>query len=372
MEFSMSVADPVKISEEIIQEKKVTSEKEQQLQEQAKTNALAIMNCDTGSVEQKREFSTAIDSLGAESMRRSSTKNELLKVTIGNLSRAGDEGGSVAKSLLELQRELKDLDPSFLDFTKQGVLGKIFNPIRDYFARYEKSESVIANIIESLEKGKTTLKNDNTSLSIEEGQLSEMTISLNSEIELGKQMDSIITEKLAEARAQGLDPNKIRFIEEEILFPLRQRVMDMSQMVVVNHQGIIAMEIVQRNNKELIRGIDRANTVTISALRTAVMVAGALYNQKIVLKKIDSLNKATNTLIANTSKMLKEQGGEVARQSMESNISIDVLKQSFADCMAALHTISTYKQEALPKMQQSIAAFRALADEGEKALGRLK
>lgn len=82
------------------------------------------------------------------------------------------------------------------------------------------------------------------------------------------------------------DPEKIKYIQDEVLFPLRQKVMDLQQMQAVNQQGYFAMEIVRRNNKELIRAVDRAKHVTVSALRTAVTVASALYNQKIVLDKV--------------------------------------------------------------------------------------
>ena len=49
------------------------------------------------------------------------------------------------------------------------------------------------------------------------------------------------------------------------------------------------MEIIRRNNLELIRSVERAKTVTVSALRVAVTVASALYHQKIVLEKVNLL-----------------------------------------------------------------------------------
>src|SRR5690606_25399444 len=137
----------------------------------------------------------------------------------------------------------------------------------------------------SLDKGKTTLKNDNTTLEIEQQALRELTKTLQKEIQLGAFMDSSIESQIEAAQLRNDDPDKIRFITEEVLFPLRQRVMDLQQMLVVNQQGIMAIEVVMRNNKELIRGVDRAKNVTISALKISVTVASALYNQKIVLKK---------------------------------------------------------------------------------------
>ena len=148
--------------------------------------------------------------------------------------------------------------------------------------------------------------------------------------------------------------------------------MDMQQTATVNHQGILPMEVIRRNNKELIRGADRAKNVTVSALRTAVMVAGALYNQRIVLQKIAAINETTNTIISSTSKMLKGQGSDIHRQAAEASVSIDVLKQSFEDVIGALNEISRYRQEALPRMRQTIDQFRELAEKGEAEFRKLE
>ncbi|MBC7960334.1 MAG: toxic anion resistance protein, partial [Vallitaleaceae bacterium] len=263
-------------------------------------------------------------------------------------------------------------DPSLIDFTKTGVLGKLFNPLRAYFEKYQKADNVINDIVVSLDKGKATLKNDNTTLEIEELSMRDLTKKLTKEIEMGIMMDEAIALQIDKAKAANEDPDKIRFITEEILFPLRQRVMDMQQMIVVNQQGIMAVEVIRRNNKELIRGVDRAKNVTISAMRIAAIVAGALYNQKIVLKKIEMLNATTNELISGTSRMLKEQGAEIHKQAMEANISVDTLKTAFADVISAMDAISTYKQEALPKMKQTINEFKELAKVGEAQIQRLE
>jgi uncharacterized protein YaaN involved in tellurite resistance len=195
---------------------------------------------------------------------------------------------------------------------------------------------------------------------------------MTKEIEMGHMMDEYIDSQLEKAKSQNEDPEKIKFISEEILFPLRQRVLDMQQMIVVNHQGIMASEVIRRNNKELIRGVDRAKNVTISALRIAVIVASALYNQKIVLKKIEALNETTNEIIGSTSKMLREQGAEIQKQSMEANISLDTLKTSFEDVLYALEAISTYKQQALPKMKETISQFKDLAEKGEQQIDKME
>lgn len=372
MGFSMEVVDPKAVEAAIVEEAKPEPAEIAALRKQAESNAVAILECDLDSMKERTEIMKSIDEFGLDSMRRSSEKSALLTTTVGRLSQSGSEGGQVSKSLTDLSHTVKDLDPSALDFAKTGIFGKIFNPIRSYFERYEKAEDVIAGIVLSLDKGKATLKNDNTTLLLEQQNLRELTKQIQKQIELGSMMDDYVAQKIEEARSSGEDEDRVRFMEEEVLFPLRQRVMDMQQMAVVNQQGIIAMEVVQRNNKELIRGVDRAKTVTLSALRTAVIVASALYNQRIVLKKIQALSETTNAMISQTSKMLKEQGADIQKQSMSTGVSVETLKGAFDDAMSALDQISEYKQQALPIMKEQIRQFRELSDQGEERIVRLE
>lgn len=372
MGFSMNVCDTEEIKNEVIEAVKPEKEEVKKLKVLSDNNVEAVMNLDMDSLEDRKLILKSIDEFGLDTMQKSSQKNALLEISIKNLSKMGDEGGEVAIGLTELQRAMKDLDPSMIDFTKKGFFGRVANPIRTYFDKYQKADNVINDIMESLEKGKITLKNDNTTLEIEELSMRDLTKKLAKEIEMGIMMDEEISDALNKAKVNNDDPDRISFVSEEILFPLRQRIMDMQQMIVVNQQGIIAIEVIRRNNKELIRGVDRAKNVTISALRTATIVASALYNQKIVLKKIDLLNKTTNDLISGTSKMLKEQGTEIQRQSIESNISVDTLKSAFSDTLEALNAISSYKQEALPRLKETISQFKELADLGEKQISKLE
>jgi len=371
-EFSMEIPDIKAIEQEVEKDNQISSEEEAKLKQQAENNALALLNCNIESLPEKDKITTSIEQFGLSTMQKSSSKNALLKTSVGKLSKSGDEGSEVSKSLTDLQKQIKDLDPSVVDFAQKGLLGKVINPIKQYFSKYEKAESVIDGIMKSLDKGKATLKNDNTTLAIEQGALRELSKKLGQEIEMALLMDNFIEEKLHEAQMQNADDERIKFIQEEVQFPLRQRITDMQQMTIVNHQGIIAMEVIQRNNKELIRGVDRAKNVTVSALRTAVTAASALYNQKIVLQKIQALNETTSSLIGATSEMLKTQGTEIHKQSIESTISIEDLKNAFENAVSALDEISNFKRDALPVMKQNIEQFKELAERGEAEIKKLE
>ena len=373
MSFTMVVPDEAAIKNAVQEQVKPVPEDVARLQEVAEGNVAEIMTLDLDDFVKKKDILQSIESFGADTMKRSASKNSLLQVTVGCLSRDGDEGGVVATSLVKLSREIKDLDPSLIDFAKRGILGKIFlNPVRDYFARYERADSVIAEIVASLDRGKIILKNDNTTLGIEQQSMRDLTKLLMKEIELGTLMDAAIERQIEEAKARNEDPEKVKFVSEEVLFPLRQRIMDLQQMIVVNQQGVMATEIVIRNNKELMRGVERAKNVTISALKVSVTVASALYNQEIIITKIKMLDKTTNNFIRSTGEMLKVQGAEIQKEAIDPKVSVEDLKAAFADVVEALDSISTYKQEALPKMRETINQFKELAALGEEQIKKLE
>lgn len=371
-EFSLTLPTKEEVAEEIktlVKPEDVVSE---EVRSQAEKNVQAIMNLNLDSLDERKSIISSIENFGISNMRYSTEKNALLSKSIEELSRMGSEGSVVSKGLATLQEQMRELDPSGIDFTKRGILGKLFNPIRAYFARYQKAQTVIANTIKALDNGKKMLERDNTTLMIEQQTLRDVTKKILSEIELGAAMKELLDRQVEEAKLRGEDQYKIDFVTQEVLFPLNQRIMDLQQMVVVNQQAVVSSELVIRTNRELIRGVDRAKMVTVSALRNAVMVASALANQKLVLDAIEGLNTTTANMISATSEMLKTQGAAVQQQAMNAMLPVETLKKSFQDLFEAIESIQTFKEKALPEMSKTIVEFKSLIAEGEAVIHKLE
>ncbi len=370
-EFSLDVDEIKKDVETSLKDEEEKLENSN-LKDQAQANAVAIFDTDLNNPQERENILKPLDNFGLNEMTKSASHNEILATRFVDLTKGGKEADNISEKLLELNSQMKDLDPSKVDFAKKGVFGNLVNPVRKYFAKYQKAEVAISEIVESLDKSSKVLQNDNTTLLNEENYLREVTNKLLADIELGKQMDASIEAQIQSAEIEGVDEEKISFVKEEILFPLRQRIMDMQQMIVVNQQGIVSLNVIRRNNKELIRGVKRAQNVTVSALRTGVMVASALYDQKIVMEKINILNQTTENIIESTSHMLKEQGSEIQRHSAETMISPEVLKASFAEALQAIVDVSTYKEQALPQMKETIDMFSDMAEDGQKVIAKIE
>ncbi len=370
-EFSLDVDEIKNDVETTLKEEEVKLENSN-LKDKASQNAVAIFEADFNNPAERDSILKPLEDFGMDDMSKSSQRNELLATRFVDISKGGQDAENIGEKLSELERQMKDLDPSKVDFTKKGVLGNIMNPVRKYFAKYEKAETSISNIIQSLDNSSKVLQNDNVTISNEEDNLRQVTNKLLADIELGKKMDDSIEMQIQQAEMEGVDPEKIKFVKEEILFPLRQRIMDMQQMIVVNQQGIVSLNVIRRNNKELIRGVNRAKNVTVSALRTGVMVARALYDQKLVMDKINILNQTTEEIIETTSHMLRQQGSEIQKHSAETMISPEVLKASFLEALGAIEDVSKYKEEALPKMKETIVVFNEMAKDGQKVVDQIE
>lgn len=360
MDFSMEVADTEKISTFISENVGLTDKQKDELKGKTQINIEAIEKLDMNSITAKSGIIKAIDNFGLDTMKRSSGQNTILQSKFMGVNSLWGESSSIVAGLLSLKTEMKKLSPDDIDFGSSSLLGKLFNPAKTYFEKYNKAEESINEIIQILDKGKSVLKNDNITLQIEEQNLRKITLELSKEIEFGTQMDTEISGFL-NGYSPDVSEEKKQFISEEVLYPLKQRLFDLNQLMMVNQQGMVSLEILRKNNRELIRGIDRAQTVTLSVLRTAILVAGSLYNQKLVLKKIKSLGNMTDSIMAGTSELLRQQGAQIGGMAAQSgNLSVETLKAAFEDTFETLDIISGYKEKALDGMDQAIRKFDSL------------
>ncbi len=272
--------------------------------------------------------------------------------------------------------KVEELDPGKFDFEAGwftrtlGMIPGIGTPIKRYFSKFESAQTVIGSIIRSLENGRDQLNRDNITLFEDQKTMHDSSKKLEQAVKLGQLIDQKIQYKL-DREIPTEDP-KHKFVSEELLFPLRQRIIDLQQQLVVSQQGILATEIIIRNNKELTRGVDRALNVTISALETAASVAMALANQKIVLDKLNSVNKTTSDLIAGTAARLKTQGVEIHKQASSSQLNLESLKASFQDIKTAMDDVATFRTKALPQMASTILELDKISTDANKAIQKME
>jgi len=319
-----------------------------------------------------KEAVERIHSMGSKDIEASaSVSNRMLERPVATLKNGPlDHGAQIGQSLIDLRRQVEDLDPSRQGdlFSPRKLLGLIplGNRLVDYFDRYQSSQAHLNAIIESLKRGKDELLRDNAAIEQEKVNLWTLMERLEKFVHIGKKLDAELDAKARELEAG--DPEKARVVREEMLFYTHQKVTDLLTQLAVNIQGYLALDMIRKNNLELTKGVDRATTTTVAALRTAVIVAQALANQKLVLDQISALNTVTGNLIAATSEMLRDQSGAIHQQAASSTIEIAKLQQAFANIYQAMDTIDDFKSRSLDAMRVTVDT---LSNEVAKSRGYL-
>jgi len=316
-----------------------------------------------------------VDELGREIQRQVAYQSELLKTPMRTLAEQGEEGGPVAQALTGLRQRMHELDPQRHHLARRGIdrvlkfIPGMSTGLERYFQKYESAQQALDAIIHELESGKDRLGRDNLTLADDQHALEEAAEKLQEQVELGQLIDQRLVHK-AESLPQ--EDAERRFIEEELLFPLRQRIVDLQQQLAVSQQGVLALEVLIRNNRELMRGVDRAINVTVSALSVAVTVALGLANQRLVLDKIEALNATTSDMIAGTAQALRRQGTDIQTRAGSAMLDMQKLEQSFGDVMAAIDDVSRYRREALPRLAEQVQRLDDLSHQGGEAIERMQ
>jgi uncharacterized protein YaaN involved in tellurite resistance len=279
--------------------------------------------------------------------------------------KAIDKDSGIGADLTELRRTVESLDPKGATKTRK-LLGIIpfGNRVDRYFDKYRSSQTHISQILSSLGNGKDELLMDNAAIDTERSNLWKTMHKLEQMIHISKSLDQKLEEKANELDAT--DPVKAKAIRESALFYARQRTTDLLTQMAVTVQGYLALDLVKKNNVELVKGVDRASTTTVAALRTAVTVAQAMTNQKLVLEQIGALNTTTAGMIDSTGEMLRTQTGAIHEQAATSTIPLETLQRAFQNIYDTMDQIDQFKLQALGNMKQTVDT---LGKEVEKSKG---
>jgi uncharacterized protein YaaN involved in tellurite resistance len=333
----------------------------------------------TGLDEQDPKFKDCVDrihTMGNKDVEQSAgVSNRLLDRPVKTLKNGlFDSGSDISRALVDLRTTVEKLDPSGQGdlFAPRKLLGLIpfGNRLNEYFDQYRSSQSHLNAIVETLKRGKDELLRDNAAIEQEKVNLWTLMERLEKYIYLGKKLDAAL-----EAKAKALeatDAQKAKVVREELLFYTRQKVTDLLTQMAVNIQGYLALDLLRKNNFELIKGVDRATTTTVAALRTAVMVAQALVNQKLVLDQISALNSTTANMIETTSDMLRQQTGEIHQQAASSTIEVEKLRKAFENVYQTMDAIADFKSRSLDSMRKTVDSLSNEVTKARTYLDRVR
>jgi uncharacterized protein YaaN involved in tellurite resistance len=315
-----------------------------------------------------------ISSMGDTEIRSASqVANRMLKRPVAALDAAKGEGSDaqakVAGDLVALRRTVVDLDPKQAASGARKLLGLIpfGDRLRDYFAKFHSAQKHIDDIIRALKSGQDELLRDNAAIEGEKANLWEAMTRLQEYAVMAQAMDAALEERIAQA-----DEQRATALRSDALFAVRQKHQDLLTQLAVSAQGYLALDLVRKNNLELSKGVDRATTTTVAALRTAVTVAQALAGQKLVLDQISALNATTSDLILATSEMLRTQAGAIQNQAASATVDLDTLRQAFDNVYATMDLIDSFRAKAVENMATTVDSLSAELDHAKTYLERAR
>lgn len=280
--------------------------------------------------------------------------------------RAIDKDSGVGADLAELRRTVEELDPGRRSLAPRKLLGFIpfGNRLKNYFDSYSSAQSHIQAILSRLASGKDELLMDNAAIDQERAKLWEAMGRLEQMIHIARSLDQKLEDTAADLDAT--DPAKAKALRETALFYVRQRTQDLLTQMAVSVQGYLALDLVKKNNVELVKGVDRASTTTVGALRTAVTVAQAMTNQRLVLGQITALNETTAGIIDSTGRLLRENTARIHEQAAGSTIPLETLQRAFQNIYDTMDEVDAFKLKALDSMKQTV---EVLSGEVERSKG---
>lgn len=310
---------------------------------------------------QSPEFATMLaqlTKLGEGTMEQAArSTNRMLQRPAAALAARGDDPASrTGRSLEELRLIVAELDPKRHDLTGAKRLLKFLpggSNIQRYFLRYESAQAQLDAITKSLKGGQDELRQDNAAIQTERDALWAAMGQLANYAVLARHLADGLELRIATMKARG-EGDDATALETDALFYIRQRNQDLMTQLAVAAQAYLSLDVVKKNNAELIKGVDRALDTTLSALRVAVILSQALAQQKIVLAQIDALNTTTSDMIVSTSELLRTQGTAIHQQAASAAVDTGKLQQAFDNVFQALDEIDRYKLEANQSMKQTV------------------
>jgi uncharacterized protein YaaN involved in tellurite resistance len=260
--------------------------------------------------------------------------------------------GAVNAQLARLRAVLEQINPGAGDelIKPKKFLG-IFPraaTITSYFDRYQKAEGDIETALASMAQSRDMLLQDNIALEANRSASRPLISSLAEAIAMCSSLDERV-EKLA-GQLEAKDPARANRLRSEILFEVRQRHGDLLTQMAVSQQSYAILRMIETNNLDLVKGIDRASATTIAALQTAIVAAQTLANQNLVLDRINGVRTAASSLIEQSSRSTVDGNRQVALESEEASRQIASLRTAFADVVASVDSLERQQQSALSSL----------------------
>ncbi|WP_370971168.1 toxic anion resistance protein [Amycolatopsis sp. cg9] len=317
-------------------------------------------------------FATRLAALDVRSPEFTDLLDELLAVGEADMRAAAGVAGTmldrsmrsvaspqdaVTTSLAGLRRTVAGLDPAKLPLTGRKLLGMfpVAAGAKRALDRYRAANEPVNALVVDLRGRQDVLRRDNAAIKGERERLWKVLGKLAEAAAFAEAVDGAIERQAAVFDLT--DPVRAQALRGDVLYPIRQRHQDLLTRLAVGAQGYLALDLVRKNNDELIRGVERAVSTTVSALRVALLVSGALASQRDVLDEVAALQATTDGLIRANTELLALQSAEIRKASSDPAVATETIRQSFDRIYASIDAIDGFRADAVRSMAATVESL---------------
>ena len=351
------------------------------MREAAEKHVADIMAAAKGDLKTQQNAQMKLETIGlAIQQEAAAMTSEIFETRIKDFSTRlqkgkGSEGEELANDLLTLRDKVEGLDPTELDL-KPGFLSRfakaipiIGTPMSRYISKYQSAQTVMQATFDSLAKGgEKMLRNSEIARGMQL-HMRECMTKLENVIGMAQLMQRSLKAKID---ALPQDGEEAKFLKQEVLFSLQQRITDLQQQLAVNQQGILTMAVIIGNNRELIRAVNQTMTVTRNALGISVATAIFLNDQAVVLAKIKGINEVTVKMMARNAKRLKQEGVVIQQQASGLALDMKTLEMCYQDIIGAMDDLANFREKAIVEQADNIIKLNELNGKARESIIKME
>ena len=296
-----------------------------------------------------------IDSMGmAEAKEIALSSNNLMNRQLKELDNSSvKENKKVVKSLMDMENKIVELNPAKAGINWYDPLrgGRIFgiklpfigDKLQKYIQKTRDASQYIEMVNKELDEGSRIIRESIGEIDLEKQKNLEITMRSNEYLYLNSAIVKKVESRMIENK---LNEKEKELVTEVILYPLEQKKSDLNTQIHVAITSYYGLDVIQKNNKELLRGVQRCQMVALPALNTSITMASALADQKNVHDTVGAINQTAEEMLNNVSTMVSSQSQQIQKSAQSETIKRKSIMDNYKKIEDALKKTSEYRLQA--------------------------
>ncbi|SCB16910.1 toxic anion resistance protein [Rhizobium hainanense] len=289
--------------------------------------------------------------------------------------------GEVGKLLTDIIVKSKKLDPASLK--DEGFLSRMFSSFRAKLERFKEQFEDVAGQIDriglELDRHKDILRRDIALLDDLHEETKQSIVQLDAYVQAGKDFaerfratDLPRLKSAADAASAnpggGMLEAQIYQDSLQALDRLEKRIFYLQQARQLGIQQLPQIRIVQAGDETLIENLQATSALTVPAWKQKMVILLGLTQQKSALELQKTVTDATNDMIRQASKMMKDQAIAIEQQSQRGIVDIDTLAAANRDLIDTIGGVLKVQEDGRAKRAEAEQRMQKMTIELKKAM----